>query len=236
MCDPTTSWCSIGTAGRVDVRFTIAEGPQIGHRRHRRAPGNDKTSERLVREQLELQPISSRSIWAASPDRARTSTTRALSPIVDITREELAPAEQRPAASAAERVGARGAADSAALRRSRTTPSAAFGGILDLSNHNSLGKARVIGCARATTARCARRACYIANRRCATGRFRRQETSTTASSATAPSTRARDAFRRRAPRRVDSAGAASSANSYVWSYGLPLRARPRRRPGAGRSC
>ena len=131
-------------SGQVDVRFTVAEGAAIGHRRHRRdrqrqdqrAPGA-RTTRAAPSQPLDLGGLA----------RSRKKSVRHAS-LLD-RRHHAGRAADRagPAAGTAERVGPRSATDSAALRRSPTTPSAAFGGIFDLSNHNSLGKARVIGLA-----------------------------------------------------------------------------------------
>lgn len=152
-------------AGRVDVRFTIEEGAQSVIA-DIVVEGNDSTSDRLVREQLELQPDQPLDLGALARSRRNLYDTRAYS-IVDITREELV-ASGSPTGTtppAAQTVpGQEPAAEAWADQRPiRLTVSVrevqpiqlrygasydterGIGGIFDVSNHNSLGKARVVG-------------------------------------------------------------------------------------------
>ncbi len=87
--------------------------------------GIDKTSDRLVREQLELTRARAARSRARSAARARTCTTRARISVIDITRQNLegdVPAERadgrrEPEASSRQRRGPRGPADADQLRR-----------------------------------------------------------------------------------------------------------------------
>jgi outer membrane protein assembly complex protein YaeT len=130
--------------GTVDVVVAIQEGPQsviadIA------IDGNQKTSERLVREQLELTPEQPLDLGALSRSRKNLYETGAFS-IVDITRDEVA-------AEAASN-GTKPVHINVAVREVQPvqlTYGASYdtergvGGIFDISNRNSLGKARVVG-------------------------------------------------------------------------------------------
>jgi outer membrane protein assembly factor BamA len=148
-------------AGEVDVQFTLAEGRQsviaeIG------IEGTRKTSERLVREQVELSTSQPLDLGALAKSRRNLYDTGAFS-IVDITREDLE-GDEPPPAGADEGTGTSGDAGQAddprpvrlnvAVREVQPfqlrygasyDTERGLGGILDISNHNSLGKARVLG-------------------------------------------------------------------------------------------
>jgi outer membrane protein assembly complex protein YaeT len=144
-------------AGQLDVTFGVKEGPQAVVADIVIA-GNQKTSERLVREQLELSPEQPLDLSALSRSRRNLYDTGAYS-VVDVTREPLAgdvpaagsPDSQPPLADVANQKPVR---LSVALREEQPFQlryGASFdtergvGGLLDISNHNSLGKARVVG-------------------------------------------------------------------------------------------
>jgi outer membrane protein assembly complex protein YaeT len=143
------------SAARVDVGVTIVEGRQsvvadIA------VEGNRKTSERLVRGQLEMAPSQPLDLAVLARSRRNLYSTGAFS-IADITRETRE--SEEPAAP-----GTTAQAGQAAMPKpvhlnvsvrevqpvqlryglSYDTESG-LGGILDLSIHNSLGKARVFG-------------------------------------------------------------------------------------------
>jgi outer membrane protein assembly complex protein YaeT len=129
-------------AGRVDVRFVVAEGAQsvvAGLE----VKGNDETSDRLVREQLELVPGRPLDLKELARSRSNLYSTGAFS-LVDITREEL-PADSSGAEPVQLDVAVR------EVQPFQMSYGASFdtergpGGIFELANHNSLGKARVIG-------------------------------------------------------------------------------------------
>ena len=173
--------------------------------------GNDHTSERLVREQLEMSTRSSRSTWrprAVAPQSLRhgsllhrryhargtrggqteTADWTASRCNLNVSVREVQPIQLRYGVSYDTERG--------------------LGGIFDVSNHNMLGKARVIGLRSRYDAQLREVARLTsANRRCATGRFRRRQASTAPRSATD-----RDRITGRVStssrqRRVDSAGA-----------------------------
>jgi outer membrane protein assembly complex protein YaeT len=128
-------------AGRVDVRFTIREGLQsvvAGVA----VQGNDQTSERLVREQVEIRPEEPLDLSAIARARRNLYDTGAFS-IVDITREELESDNgQKPVQLS---VSVRDVQPVQLRYGASYDTERGFGGILDLSGHNMLGKARVIG-------------------------------------------------------------------------------------------
>ena len=141
-------------AGRVDVRFQVVEGPQSVIA-DVVIQGNDKTSDHLVREQIELQSSAPLDLSALARSRRNLYDTQAFS-IVDITREELVAS------------GSPSGTDTAAVPTDGQKPvrltvsvrevqpiqlrygasydtERGVGGIFDVSNHNTLGKARVVG-------------------------------------------------------------------------------------------
>jgi outer membrane protein assembly complex protein YaeT len=141
-------------AGRVDVRFDVAEGAQSVIA-DIVIQGNDETSNRLVREQLQLQAGQPLNLSALARSRRNLYDTNAFS-IVDITREELA-ASGSPSGAASTPAVAEGQKPirlTVAVREVQPIQlrygasydtERGVGGIFDVSNHNSLGKARVIG-------------------------------------------------------------------------------------------
>lgn len=141
-------------AGLVDVRFDVIEGAQSVIAEVL-VEGNDKTSERLVREQLELQPAEALNLSALARSRRNLYDTRAYS-IVDIKRDELA-ANNSPSGAESASVAADGQKPirlTVSVREVQPVQlryGASFdtergvGGVFDISNHNSLGKARVVG-------------------------------------------------------------------------------------------
>jgi outer membrane protein assembly factor BamA/autotransporter translocation and assembly factor TamB len=157
-------------AGRVTVNFDIEEGPQSVIADIRVA-GNRKTSDRLVDEQLEIAAGQPLDLAVLGRSRRNLYETGAFS-LVDITREPQAADAEAPKALAASRGPAAApsngqpapAADAGVkpvvvnvqvrevqplqLRYGASYDTErGLGGIADLSNHNSLGKARVLGLA-----------------------------------------------------------------------------------------
>ena len=157
-CGRSIRWSSIEDAASVDVAFTIVEGRQsivAGIA----VEGNRKTSERLVRGQVELAPSQPLDLAVLARSRRNLYGTGAFS-IADITREDVE--SDGPAACARGRK--RPTARTATIRSlfdlnvsvREVQPvqlryglsydtEGGLGGILDLSVHNSLGKARVFG-------------------------------------------------------------------------------------------
>ena len=131
-------------AGTVDVVVAIQEGRRTVIA-DITVDGNQKTSDRLVREQLELTPEQPLDLGALSRSRKNLYETGAFS-IVDITRDEI------PAEAAAN--GTKPVHVNVAVREVQPlqlTYGASYdtergvGGIFDISNRNSLGKARAVG-------------------------------------------------------------------------------------------
>jgi outer membrane protein assembly complex protein YaeT len=145
-------------AGAVDVTFTINEGlraivADIA------VEGNEKTSERLVRGQLEVAPGQPLNLSALGRSRRNLYDTGGFS-IVDITREDLAGAVTTTGAFTMSGPQPETAQGEKPVRLNVSVREVQpfqlrYGGsydtergvgvILDLSNHNSLGKARVLG-------------------------------------------------------------------------------------------
>ena len=130
-------------AGAVDVAFTVVEGRQsviaeIG------VEGNSRTSERLVRGQMELSPDQPLDLAVLARSRRNLYGTGAFS-IADITREDLdgdRVDDQKPVRV---NVSVR-EVEPVQLRYGLSYDTdGGLGGILDLSIHNWLGKARVVG-------------------------------------------------------------------------------------------
>jgi outer membrane protein assembly factor BamA len=144
-------------AGRVDVHFAVVEGPQTVVAEIAVA-GNEKTSERLVREQVELQTAQPLDLSALARSRKSLYDTQAFS-LVDITREDVS--SRAIAATEAAGLGTELVQEGQKLVRLNVSvrevqpiqlrygfsydTERGVGGILDVSNHNSLGKARVTG-------------------------------------------------------------------------------------------
>jgi outer membrane protein assembly complex protein YaeT len=140
-------------AGHVDVSFNVIEGPQAVIADITVA-GNEKTSDRLVREQVELEPGQPLDLSALARSRKNLYDTQSFS-IVDITREELAAEELGDGSSAGpSQIGENPVRLNVAVREVQPfqlryglsyDTERGIGGLVDASNHNSLGKARVIG-------------------------------------------------------------------------------------------
>jgi outer membrane protein assembly complex protein YaeT len=141
-------------AGRVDVTFEVVEGAQ-SIVADIQVQGNDHTSDRLVREQLELQPRQPLDLNALARSRRHLYETQAFS-IVDITREELVAsaspsgADSAPSPAPAEKpvrltVSVREQQPFQLRYGASYDTERGIGGVLDVSNHNMLGKARVLG-------------------------------------------------------------------------------------------
>ena len=141
---------------RTGVDFTINEGRQAVVSEIRIA-GNDRTSERLVREQIVVKPAEPLNLQALSRSRKNLYDSGAFS-IVDLSRDTISDTSRsgrdgrradRARADAETGRGRRGGARSAAvpvpLRRVRTTPKASSAASSMLSLHNTFGKARVVG-------------------------------------------------------------------------------------------
>jgi outer membrane protein assembly complex protein YaeT len=145
------------SAARVDVGFTIVEGRQsvvaeIG------VEGNRRTSERLVRGQLEMSPSEPLDLAVLARSRRNLYGTGAFS-IADITRETREtdePAAPGPASGpqAGESTTQKPVRLNVSVREVQPVQlryglsydtESGLGGILDLSLHNMLGKARVFG-------------------------------------------------------------------------------------------
>jgi outer membrane protein assembly factor BamA len=144
-------------AASVDVAFAIQEGRQsvvadIA------VEGNRKTSERLVRGQIELSPTQPLDLSVLARSRRNLYGTGAFA-IADITREEVVAGTADAAAGTAATDSTQGDAEKAVrlkvsvrevqpvrLRYGLSYDTeGGLGGILDFSVHNALGKARVIG-------------------------------------------------------------------------------------------
>lgn len=148
-------------AGRVDVALEIEEGPRSVIA-DLNVQGNQRTSDRLVNEQLEIEPQQPLDLAALGRSRRNLYDTGAFS-MVDITREPVTPEpapgentvasnpEQEPqqadAAVKPVRVNVRlREVQPLQLRYGASYDTErGLGGILDVSNHNTLGKARMVG-------------------------------------------------------------------------------------------
>lgn len=140
---------------RVDVAFTIVEGRQSVVA-DITVEGNRKTSERLVRGQLEMTPSEPLDLAVLARSRRNLYSTGAFS-IADITRE--ARDSDEPAASGADPQPVEDATPkpvhlNVSVREVQPVQlryglsydtESGVGGIFDLSIHNSLGRARVFG-------------------------------------------------------------------------------------------
>ncbi len=141
-------------AGVLDLTFVVNEG-----RREIVADiavdGNEQTSRQLVSRQLTLLPGEPLAIPQLGQSRRRLYDTRAFA-LVDIAREEVAPdvgavhAGDRPAVEDADRpvlvtVSVREVQPFQIRYGGFYDTERGPGGIIDLSNHNSLGRARVVG-------------------------------------------------------------------------------------------
>jgi len=127
--------------GRIDLTFFITEGPRsVIHSIN--VAGNDHTSDNLIRSQLELKEGDPLDPQKLSRSRRNLYSTGAYS-LVDIQRNALDPAASQKAMALDIKVGE--------VRPFQVTYGAYFdtdrgpGGIVDVSNRNSLGSARVVG-------------------------------------------------------------------------------------------
>jgi outer membrane protein assembly complex protein YaeT len=142
------------SAARVDVGFIIVEGPQSVVAEID-VEGNRKTSEPLIRGQLETSPSQPLDLAELARSRRNLYSTGAFS-IADITRENADAADSNdddePAASEADvqkpvrlNVSVREVQPVQLRYGFSYDTEGGLGGILDLSIHNSLGRARVFG-------------------------------------------------------------------------------------------
>jgi outer membrane protein assembly factor BamA len=130
-------------AGRVDVSFSVVEGPQTIVADVVVA-GNEKTTDHLVREQVELTVEQPLDVSKLAQSRRNLYETGAFS-VVDITRQEQ-PQDGNPAQKPVTlNVSVREVQPIQLRYGASYDTERGLGGTLDLSNHNTLGKARVIG-------------------------------------------------------------------------------------------
>ncbi|HUE86143.1 MAG TPA: translocation/assembly module TamB domain-containing protein [Vicinamibacterales bacterium] len=134
-------------AGRVDVQFEVVEGRQTVVADITVA-GNEQTSDRLIREQLEVEVGAPLDVGALARSRRNLYDTGAFS-IADIAREEVESATDNGGA-----VGQKPVRLAVSVREVQPIQlrygasydtERGIGGIFDVSNHNTLGKARVVG-------------------------------------------------------------------------------------------
>ncbi len=138
-------------AGSVDVTLIVREG-QPSVVADITIAGNEQTSDRLVGEQIELAAGDPLDLALLSRSRRNLYSTGAFS-LVDVTREvEADPAPEgsaTPEASSAVPVNVEVAVREVQPFQIRYGASfdteRGLGGIVDVANHNSLGKARVVG-------------------------------------------------------------------------------------------
>ena len=139
-------------SGQVDVALAVEEGPQSVIA-DLRVEGNRKTSDRLVREQLEIEPAQPLDLSALGRSRRNLYDTGAFS-MVDITREPVAASTNGNPVAAEANVETMPVRVNVQLREVQPVQlrygasydtERGLGGILDVSNHNTLGKARVLG-------------------------------------------------------------------------------------------
>ena len=130
-------------AGRVDVVFSVVEGYQsiIGEVV---VAGNVKTTDHLVREQVELEPAQPIDVSKLAQSRRNLYETGAFS-VVDITREELPQNGHSGQQPVRLNVSVREVQPIQLRYGASYDTERGPGGTVDLSNHNTLGKARVIG-------------------------------------------------------------------------------------------
>jgi len=137
-------------SGRAGIAFTIDEGQQAIVTEIRIA-GHDKTSERLVREQLIIAPAEPLNLKALSRSRKNLYDSGAFS-IVDLSRDTIVEAAAAPGAAASDT--ARPVSVDVTVREVQPyqvrygasyDTEGKLGGIVDASMHNVLGKARVLG-------------------------------------------------------------------------------------------
>ena len=129
-------------AGHVDVAFLIEEGPQSVIADVVVA-GNDETSNRLVREQVELVEGQPLDLSLLARSRRNLYDTGAFS-IVDVTREEI-PGAANGTQPVRLNVSVREVQPIQLRYGGSYDTERGLGGTFDISDHNTLGKARVIG-------------------------------------------------------------------------------------------
>jgi outer membrane protein assembly complex protein YaeT len=131
-------------AAAVDIDVTIVEG-QRSVVAEIAVDGNRKTSEQLVRGQVELSPSQSLDLAVLARSRRNLYGTGAFS-IVDITREEIeVSAKDQDEKPIRLKVSVREVQPFQLRYGLSYDTEGGLGGILDFSIHNSLGKARVFG-------------------------------------------------------------------------------------------
>ena len=130
-------------AGHVDVAFSIAEGPQAIIA-DVVVDGNRKTTDHLVRQQVELQTEQPLDVSKLAQSRRNLYDTGAFS-VVDITREELPQNGDSAHQPVRLNVSVREVQPIQLRYGASYDTERGPGGTVDLSNHNTLGKARVIG-------------------------------------------------------------------------------------------
>ncbi|MGE5833638.1 MAG: translocation/assembly module TamB domain-containing protein, partial [Acidobacteriota bacterium] len=131
-------------AAAVDIDVAIVEG-QRSMVAEIAVDGNRKTSERLVRGQVELSPSQPLDLAVLARSRRNLYGTGAFS-IVDITREEIeASAKDQDEKPIRVKVSVREVQPIQLRYGLSYDTEGGLGGILDFSIHNSLGKARVFG-------------------------------------------------------------------------------------------
>jgi outer membrane protein assembly complex protein YaeT len=138
--------------GRTGVAFTINEGRQAVVSEIRIA-GNDKTSERLVREQVIVKPAEPLNLQALSRSRKNLYDSGAFS-IVDLSRDTITEASAPIGAITGLKPTQKPVVIDVAVREVQPyqirygasyDTEGKLGGVLDASLHNTFGKARVIG-------------------------------------------------------------------------------------------
>jgi len=144
-------------AGRTSVVFNINEGRQAVVSEIRIA-GNDKTSDRLVREQVIVKPESELNLQALSRSRRNLYNSGAFS-IVDLSREtitEVQPSDSMVGALTGLQPTQKPVVVDVKVREVQPyqfrygasyDTEGQLGGVFDVSVHNVLGKARVVGLA-----------------------------------------------------------------------------------------
>jgi outer membrane protein assembly complex protein YaeT len=130
-------------AGRVDVVFSVVEGLQtiVGEVV---VAGNVKTTDHLVREQVELDTDQPLDVSKLAQSRRNLYEIGAFS-VVDITREELPQNGDSGQQPVRLNVSVREVQPIQLRYGASYDTERGPGGTVDLSNHNTLGKARVIG-------------------------------------------------------------------------------------------
>ena len=210
--------------GRASVSFNINEGRQAIVSEIRIA-GNDKTSDRLVREQLMVQPNEPLNLQALSRSRKNLYDSGAFS-IVDLSRDTVADAGDAALVGAITGPSQKPVLVDVAVREVQPfqlrygasyDTEGKLGGVVDASLHNLFGKARVFGIASRYDAQIHEGRFYMTQ-----PTLRHWPIQTTASvyyrEERNPATQITDAFN------VDRKGASLQQerklkDSYVWTYG-----------------